>query len=48
MVALSDSSVMSAVSFSTRSPGLTSSSMTGMSAKSPMSGTLTSMTLLMA
>ncbi len=47
IVALSDSSVMSGSSFFTLSPGLTSTSITGMFLKSPMSGTLTSMRLLM-
>src|SRR5579863_1272301 len=42
MVALSDSSVISGSSGATVSPGATSSSMIGTSAKSPMSGTLTS------
>src|SRR5258706_13925894 len=41
-VALSDSSVMREVSFSTRSPGFTRTSMISTSLKSPMSGTLTS------
>src|SRR5512138_1091709 len=39
IVALSDSSVMSDCSFATASPGLTSTSMTSTSLKSPMSGT---------
>src|SRR5689334_5259374 len=43
IVALSLSSVTSEASFSTRSPGFTSTSMTGTSLKSPMSGTLISM-----
>ena len=38
-VALSDSSVTSAVSLATTSPGFTKISMTGMFLKSPMSGT---------
>src|SRR5215467_13847287 len=42
IVALSDSSVMSDASFATRSPGLTSTSMTSTLWKSPMSGTFTS------
>ena len=42
IVALSDSSVTSDASFATGSPGFTSTSMTGTSLKSPMSGTLTS------
>ncbi len=42
IVALSDSSVTSGSSSATVSPGLTITSMTGTSAKSPMSGTLTS------
>ncbi len=46
IVALSDSSVTSESSTATRSPGLTSTSMTGTSLKSPMSGTLTSMVLM--
>ena len=46
IVALSDSSVISESSFLTLSPGLTSTSMTGTSLKSPMSGTFTSITLL--
>src|SRR5688572_7096951 len=41
IVALSDSSVMSDCSLVTASPGLTSTSMTSTSLKSPMSGTLT-------
>ena len=41
-VALSDSSVISGSSAFTASPGLTSTSMTGTSLKSPMSGTRTS------
>src|SRR5947207_548154 len=44
IVALSDSSVISASSAFTVSPGLTWISMTGMSLKSPMSGTRTSAT----
>ena len=43
IVALSDSSVTSASSALTCRPAFTSTSMTGMSLKSPMSGTLTSM-----
>src|SRR5687768_9106357 len=43
IVALSDSSVMSDCSFDTLSPGLTSTSMTSTSLKSPMSGTGTVM-----
>ena len=43
MVALSDSSVISASSALMASPGLTRTSMTGTSLKLPMSGTLTSM-----
>ena len=42
IVALSDSSVMSEASLATRSPGLTRTSMTSISLKSPMSGTFTS------
>ena len=42
IVALSDSSVMSDCSLATASPGLTSTSITSTSLKSPMSGTLTS------
>src|SRR3982075_221149 len=42
IVALSDSSEMSDCSFAMVSPGLTSTSMTSTSLKSPMSGTLTS------
>jgi hypothetical protein len=42
IVALSDSSVTSELSFSTRSPGLTRISMTSTVLKSPMSGTFTS------
>ena len=42
IVALSDSSVTSESSAATVSPGFTKTSMTGMSLKSPMSGTLTS------
>ena len=42
IVALSLSSVMSESSFFTASPGFTSTSMTGTSLKSPMSGTFTS------
>ncbi len=41
IVALSDSSVTSDCSFATASPGLTSTSMTSTSLKSPMSGTTT-------
>ncbi len=47
MVALSDSSVTSDCSFFTTSPGLTSTSITATSLKSPMSGTLISIALLM-
>src|SRR5450755_2108365 len=46
MVALSDSSVTSESSGATVSPGFTSTSMTGTSLKSPMSGTLTSISWL--
>src|SRR5271155_1304438 len=46
MVALSDSSVTSESSAFTTSPGLTNTSMTGTSLKSPMSGTLTSIVLM--
>ena len=46
--AFSLSSVMSESFFLTRSPGLTSTSMTGTSLKSPMSGTRTSIVLLIA
>src|SRR2546430_2152590 len=46
MVALSDSSVTSESSAFTASPGLTKTSMTGTSLKSPMSGTLTSIVLM--
>src|SRR4029450_5728789 len=42
IVALSDSRVISGSSALTASPGLTCTSMTGTSLKSPMSGTLTS------
>ncbi len=42
IVALSDSSVMSGSSLLTVSPGFTSTSITGMFLKSPMSGTLIS------
>ncbi len=45
IVALSDSSVTSESSAFTASPGLTKISMTGMSVKSPISGTLTSIVL---
>jgi hypothetical protein len=45
IVALSDSSVMSESSAFTASPGLTKISMIGMSVKSPISGTLTSIVL---
>src|SRR5215470_6031906 len=45
IVALSDSSVTSESSFFTASPGLTNTSITGTSLKSPMSGTLTSIWL---
>src|SRR5262245_4735171 len=48
IVALSDSSVISGSSFFTASPGLTSTSITGTFLKSPRSGTVTSMRLLMA
>ncbi len=48
IVALSDSSVTSESSAFTASPGFTKTSMTGMSLKSPMSGTLTSIVLMMA
>src|SRR5690348_8058431 len=41
IVALSDSSVIREASFATRSPGLTSTSMTSTSLKPPMSGTFT-------
>src|ERR1700722_8408787 len=44
IVALSDSSVISGSSALTVSPGLTSTSITGTSVKSPMSGTRTSAT----
>src|SRR5271167_4775315 len=46
MVALSDSRVTSESSAFTASPGLTNTSMTGTSLKSPMSGTLTSIVLI--
>ena len=46
IVALSDSSVISESSTPTVSPGFTSTSMTGTSLKSPMSGTLTSIALI--
>ena len=46
IVALSDSSVTSESSALTESPALTSTSITGMSLKSPMSGTLTSIVLM--
>src|SRR5687767_15867613 len=46
MVALSDSSVMSDCSLLIESPGLTSTSMTSTSLKSPMSGTLTSVLVI--
>jgi hypothetical protein len=46
MVALSDSRLTSGSSLATTSPGLTSTSITGTSVKSPISGTLTSITLL--
>ena len=42
MVALSDSSVISGSSAATVSPGAMCTSMTGTSAKSPISGTVTS------
>src|SRR5208282_1158755 len=48
MVALSDSSVTSESSAFTVSPGLTKTSMTGTSLKSPISGTLTSIVLIAA
>src|ERR1700681_4704529 len=47
IVALSDSSVIRESSAFTLSPGLTKISMTGMSLKSPMSGTLTSTVVAM-
>ena len=47
MVALSDSSVTRASSILITSPGLTNTSMTGTSGKSPMSGTLISINWLM-
>ena len=47
IVALSVSSVMRESSSLTRSPGLTSTSMTGISLKSPMSGTKTSLIVAM-
>ena len=46
IVALSDSSVTSESSAFTLSPGLTMMSITGMSLKSPMSGTFTSIALI--
>src|ERR1700674_182614 len=46
MVALSDSKLTRGSSLATTSPGFTSTSITGTSVKSPMSGTLTSITLL--
>jgi hypothetical protein len=46
IVALSDSSVTRESSAFTASPGLTNTSMTGTSLKSPMSGTLTSIKLM--
>ena len=46
IVALSDSSVTSESSAFTASPGLTKTSITGTSLKSPMSGTLTSIVLM--
>jgi len=46
IVALSDSSAISGSSAVTLSPGLTRISMIGISLKSPISGTLTSITLL--
>src|SRR5438876_5126817 len=46
IVALSDSSVTSESSAFTASPGLTKTSITGTSLKSPMSGTLTSIVLI--
>ena len=46
IVALSDSSEISESSGFTVSPGFTNTSMTGMSLKSPMSGTLTSKVLI--
>ncbi len=48
IVALSDSSVISGSSALTASPGLTCTSMTGTSSKSPMSGTLTSVVVWVA
>src|SRR4030095_2871879 len=48
IVALSDSSVTSESSAATASPGLTKTSMTRTSVKSPMSGTLTSIVLMIA
>ena len=48
MVALSDSRVISGSSALTTSPGATWISMTGTSAKSPRSGTLTSVAAAMA
>src|SRR5205085_1688671 len=46
IVALSDSSVISESSAFTASPGFTNTSITGTSLKSPMSGTLTSIVLI--
>ena len=46
IVALSDSSVINGSSALTASPGLTCTSMTGTSSKSPMSGTLTSVAVM--
>jgi hypothetical protein len=46
IVALSDSSVMSDCSLLIASPGLTSTSMTSTSLKSPMSGTFTSVPVM--
>src|SRR6185436_10531952 len=48
IVALSDSSVTSESSTLTVSPGLTRTSITGTSVKSPMSGTLTSIVLIVS
>src|SRR6516225_9178355 len=48
MLALSDSSTMSDCSCSTVSPGLTRTSITSTASKSPISGTLTSITLMFA
>ena len=46
MLDLSDSTVMSELSFSTRSPGLTRISVTSTLLKSPMSGILISIRLM--